>query len=1678
MREGDAFGFAGRARGVDDVGEVAGGRSVRGERCRLLRDLLPVGVQTHDGCVGPGQHVRDLRPGEHDPHLGVLDHEGQPLPRVGRVQRHVGAARLEDAEQPHHHVDGPLHADPHEHPGPHAEGAQVMRELAGARVECAVGELLVPAAHGSGLRRARGLLHEQRLDAFPGGVLRDGVVPFHQQAVPLGVGQQGQRGDGCVGILHDGAQQHAEVAGEPRDRLRVEQVRRVLEHAEETLGALLHCQGQIELRRPRGHFLGRDDEARQTKRVRRRVLQHEHHLEQGAVPEAPGDTELVGDLLEGDVLVRIGPERCLARARQERTEGGLAREICAQHQGVDEEAEEAFDLFPRAPGDGGADAEVRLVRVTAEEHREGRQQRHEQRRALLSAQRPQIVAEIAGELEGQGAAPVGDHGRPRTVRGKRKRGRARERRLPVGQVSVLGLSLQLAALPDGVVGVLDGQLGKRRGLPCREGLVEAPQLSHQHAHGPAVADDVVHGQEQRVLLVGGPQERRPKQRSLRQVEGRPRLLLAPPLHVRRGRVDGDQGPPRLLGDGLVRLPFEARERRPQRLVTLPQRAQASRERAHDEWAREAHDQGDVVERAVRLQPVEEPESFLGKRQRQRRAPRHRHERQVFLHRACPLRRLDLRGETCHGGCLEQHPQGKLHPEHRAQARAHLGRQQRVPTQLEEVVLHPHPIEPEQQRPDPGEDLLDRRARRDEREGVLKPPVGSRQGLAVHLAARGQRQGVEDDECRGDHVVGQLRAQMLAVGARRGAALHGHHVRHEALVSRDVLARHDHAGAHRGVQAEHRLDLAELDAEAADLHLVIDPAQVFQLPVLVPAGEVAGPVEPCALPAVQRALDEALRGERAPAQVAPRDPGAADVHLAGDADRHELPGRVEHVHLEVGDGTPDHARPRPRQVCLAQRAVRDVHGRLGDPVHVHEQGRLVAVTLPPGTKLSDVQGLAAEDHLPQRERSARLGRCRSVRAHQLAECRRGLVEDGHLLGAQERVEGLGISAHVVRNDHHPAAVKQRAPQLPDREVEGVGVEHRPHVARVEPEPRGRRREETDDLPVLDHRPLGRPRGARGVDDVGKIARLRLVRGWRRGLLRDLFPVGVQPYQPCVTPGQHLRHARLREHDGHLGVLDHEGQALPRVGGIQRQVRAAGFEDAQQPHHHLDRPLHAEPHQDVGAHAEGAQVVPELVGPRVQLPVRELLVPAAQRDGLRGPRGLLSEQLGKAPVRGVAGRRIVPLQQQAVPLRVGQQGQRGDRRPRVLHHRPQEHLQVRCEAGDGRGLEQIRRVFEDAEEALGALLHRQGQVELRRARRPLLGGDHEAWQARRVRRRVLQHEHHLEQRAVPEAPRNTEPLHQPLEGHILVRVGPEGRIPRARQERAEGGLARQIGAHDEGVEEAADETFGFFPGTARDGSTDAEVRLVRVPAEDHREGRQQRHEQRRALLAAQRAQAIGEVTRELEGQRAAAMRRHGRSGVVGRERERRSPRELAVPVGELLVEPCLGQDPPLPDGVIHVLDGQLGERRRLPRRECLVEGPQLAHEHAHRPAVADDVVHRREQHVLPLRHPQKRGPEERPSGEIERSPSLLVDQPGDVGRLHLLDEQGPRGLRGDGLVRLPIAGRERGPQRFVPPHQPAQAAREGVHVERPGEAHGRGDVVERAVRLQPIEEPQSFLSERQG
>ena len=150
----------------------------------------------------------------------------------------------------------------------------------------------------------------------------------------------------------------------------------------------------------------------------RRVLQHQRCLKQRIARQVAPGGERLDQLLEGQVLVGIGLQRPGAHPRQVLLEAGRAREVRAQHQRVDEEPDQPLELGAAAPRDGHPHGQVLLAAVAIQQHLEGRQQRHEQRRALAPAQLLEPAGERLAELEAHPGAAVARRHRPRPVRGQ------------------------------------------------------------------------------------------------------------------------------------------------------------------------------------------------------------------------------------------------------------------------------------------------------------------------------------------------------------------------------------------------------------------------------------------------------------------------------------------------------------------------------------------------------------------------------------------------------------------------------------------------------------------------------------------------------------------------------------------------------------------------------------------------------------------------------------------------------------------------------------------------------------------------------------------------------------------------------------------------------------------------------------------------------------------------------------------------------------------------------------------------------------------------------------------------------------------------------------------------------------------------------------------------------------
>ncbi|GAA2800476.1 hypothetical protein GCM10010505_29100 [Kitasatospora aburaviensis] len=1208
---------------MDDVGRLTG----------IDRDLR-VGVRL---CVQVGgvqqQPLHAVRsrqlPGRAGRHQqrgpAVLEQVGDPGGRVARVDGQVGGAGLEHREHRHDQLRRARQGQRHQLLGADTPVDQGVREPVRTGVQLAVGQGYFAVRQGDGGRVRPHLPLEQRGQAALRRLLAPVGTGREQRGELLG-GQHVHAADPPAGVGDHGAQQPQPPLDDPGGAGRVEQVGAVLQDAREAVGLFGQDEGQVALGRPGVDQVGRHPQPRQVERAERRVLQGEHGLEQRVVRQCPGRVQRLHQVLERHVLVRVRGQRVAAHPAEQLGERRVAGEVGAQHQGVDEEADQVVQGLVGAPGDRGADRDVAAGAELAQQRGQPGLEHHEEAGPAVAGERPQALVQLGVDPHRQVGAPVGHRRRPGPVERQLDLLRqARQLLPPVAElvvqqaVRVRTVAEQLP-LPEGVVGVLDGQRRPLRLRALGAGRVGGRQVPRERPRRPAVSGDVVHHEQQDVLLGRQPEEFGVQRRFLGEVEPVPGRLCQPLRQLAFAELGHPQpGPCRVeVQHPLARHAVDHREDGAQALVPLDQVPQGGLQGALVQASGETQGQRDVVGGARALHAVQEPEPLLREGQRNGLRP------------VAPPQRRTRPARDVHGGRqfrhrrrVEQVAEPQLHTEDRAGPGDQPGGQQGVPAEVEEALVRPGLGHPEHLGEQPHEQVFGRGARGTARRGGL--PLGRRQGPPVELAVRGQRQRVQQHVRGRHHVPGQPVPQVVAQGGvGHGGAGLGHRVGHQPGL---LLGAHQHGGpGDLRVLGEDGLDLTELDPEAADLHLVVRAAEELQVAAGVPAHHVPGAVHPRSV-RPERVRDEPPCGQPRPVEVAAGQPRARDVQLARRTGRHRPQGAVEHVQPGVGHRPADH-RVRAR----TNRRHHRVDGALGRSVEVEAAHPRRRPQLLPEPFRDGLAARRDHDRTPP-------GIAQQPVGEEYLEVRRGGFDEVQPAPHGVGDEGVRVGPGRVLQDVQLVASEQ-GEQLVPGGVEG----HRGGQRHPQPRPLLQHRrevhlaevgEQVEQAAVGRRHALGPSGGARGVDDVRRVARVdghhrvgRRAAGHQGGRLR------VVEHQPVCGPGrgQPLLAAGVRDQQGRPGVVEQVGDPRGRVLGVDRDVRGAGLQHGEDRHHQLRRARQGHRHQPLRARSPGDQGVRQPVGPPVQLRVRQRYVPAHQRDQVRGRPHVRPEELRQALGRG--------------------------------------------------------------------------------------------------------------------------------------------------------------------------------------------------------------------------------------------------------------------------------------------------------------------------------------------------------------------------------------------------------------------------------------------------------------
>ena len=277
--------------------------------------------------------------------------------------------------------------------------------------------------------------------------------------------------------------------------------------------------------------------------------------------------------------------------------------------------------------------------------------------------------------------------------------------LPVGHLWRQQCVLGVGALPGGVVGIFDLQRRQRGGCAlaqCRIGLAHVAQ---QDAVGPMVANGMVVDPQQHVFGLGHVQQADAVQARRRQVETAACQLLAVPLRFGFTLFGGQVAQVDALDPRAVRrvcplhhLAIGGAKSGSESFVALNHGMDRFGQCVGVQRPQQPQPQGHVVGGGLRVQRLHQPHAPLRVRHRQRpvtpdlgdgRRRVGRRSLATAIRIAAPAvgqGLVNLRRQGPQRGVLEHGPQRQLDVQACAQSRQHLRGKQRMPTQLEEVVV--------------------------------------------------------------------------------------------------------------------------------------------------------------------------------------------------------------------------------------------------------------------------------------------------------------------------------------------------------------------------------------------------------------------------------------------------------------------------------------------------------------------------------------------------------------------------------------------------------------------------------------------------------------------------------------------------------------------------------------------------------------------------------------------------------------------------------------------------------------------------------------------------------------------------------------------------------------------------------------------------------------------------------
>src|SRR6266550_5086511 len=140
-------------------------------------------------------------------------------------------------------------------------------------------------------------------------------------------------------------------------------------------------------------------------------------------------------------------------------------------------------------------------------------------------------------------------------------------------------------------------------------------------------------------------------------------------------------------------------------------------------------------------------------------------------------------------------------------------------------------------------------------------------------------------------------------------------------------------------------------------------------------------------------------------------------------------------------------------------------------------------------------------------------------------------------------------------------------------------------------------------MLDKDALGPSCRAGRINQISEVTR-RYCTGWIQiAFPRRLFVPVVHTNYLRAMPREALDQRLLSQHDRHASIRQQVLKPVAWLLRIKRYVRGAGFENSKSPDYDLQRAFCIKTYQHVRSNSDCSQMVRELIGSTVQLPVSQ-------------------------------------------------------------------------------------------------------------------------------------------------------------------------------------------------------------------------------------------------------------------------------------------------------------------------------------------------------------------------------------------------------------------------------------------------------------------------------------------